>query len=174
MLLENAHDVGDLLAIIWAGPAPADNDPLTDVGGGEPDLEPVAHAGHLFRGAAPGAAVGLATTPLPAGDVAGEVAGVMGQRAGLGTAAGRSGLAGEPDVLGGELGPLAGHVVFAEDRLDRAHRLAGAAAGALAGRMQSIRSPSQMQSAGHSSTQVWSLTPMHGSVITYVMGGCPS
>ena len=32
MLLENAHDVGDLLAIIWAGSAPADNDPLTDVG----------------------------------------------------------------------------------------------------------------------------------------------
>jgi hypothetical protein len=158
MLLENAHDVGDLLAIIWAGPAPADNDPLTDVGRGEPDLEPVAHAGHLFRGAAPGAAVGLATTPSAAGDVAGEVVGVIGQRAGLGSAAGRSELAGEPDVLGGELGPLAGHVLFAEDRPDRAHRLAGAAAGALTGRMQSIRSPS----------------PMHGSVITYVIGGCPS
>ena len=82
MLLENAHDVGDLLAIIWAGPAPADNDPLTDVVRGEPDLEPVAHAGHLFRGAAPSAAVGLATTPSAAGDVAGEVAGVIGQRAG--------------------------------------------------------------------------------------------
>jgi hypothetical protein len=24
--------VGDLLAIIWAGPAPADHDPLADVG----------------------------------------------------------------------------------------------------------------------------------------------
>ena len=28
--------------------APADHDPLADVGGGEPDLEPVAHAGHLL------------------------------------------------------------------------------------------------------------------------------
>jgi hypothetical protein len=142
MLLENAHDVSDLLAIIWAGPAPADNDPLTDIGRGEPDLEPVAHAGHLFRGAAPGAAVGLATTPSAAGDVAGEVVGVIGQRAGLGSAAGRSKLAGEPDALGGEPGPLARHVVFAEDRLDRAHRLAGAAVDALAGRMQGIGSPS--------------------------------
>lgn len=49
MLFEDAKDVGDLLAVIWAGPAPADNDPLTDVGPGEPDREPVAHAGHLFR-----------------------------------------------------------------------------------------------------------------------------
>jgi hypothetical protein len=32
MLFEDAKDVGDLLAVIWAGPAPADNDPLTDVG----------------------------------------------------------------------------------------------------------------------------------------------
>src|SRR6266568_646590 len=102
MLLENAHDVGDLLAIIWAGPAPADNDPLTNVGRGEPDLEPVAHAGHLFRCAAPGAAAGLATTP----SAAGEVAGVLGQQTGLGSAARRSELAGEPDVLGGELGPI--------------------------------------------------------------------
>ncbi len=86
MLLENAHDVGDLLAIIWAGPAPADNDPLTDVGRSEPDLEPVAHAGHLFRGAAPGAAAGLATTPSAADDVAGEVAGVIRQQTGLGSA----------------------------------------------------------------------------------------
>jgi len=38
----------------------------------------------------------------------------------------------------------------------------------------SIRLPSQVQSAGHSPAQVWSLTPVHGSVITYVMGGCPS
>jgi hypothetical protein len=29
--------------------APADRDPLADVGGGDPDLEPVAHAGHLRR-----------------------------------------------------------------------------------------------------------------------------
>src|SRR5216684_2020001 len=93
MLLENAHDVGDLLAIIWAGPAPADNDPLTDVGRGEPDLEPVAHAGHLFRCAAPGAAVGLATKLSVSGDVAGELAGFLLQRAGFGSAVGRSALA---------------------------------------------------------------------------------
>jgi hypothetical protein len=57
----------------------------------------------------------------------------MGQRPVLAAMAGRSGLAEEPDVLAGELRPLAGHVVFADDRLDRAHRLAGAAVGALAG-----------------------------------------
>jgi hypothetical protein len=83
MLLENAHDVGDLLAVIWAGPAPADHDPLTDIGRCEPDLEPVAHAGHLFRVAVPCAAVGLAMAPSPAGDVAGDVVGVIGQRAGI-------------------------------------------------------------------------------------------
>ena len=66
MLFEDAKDVGDLLAVIWAGSAPADNDPLTDVGPGEPDREPVAHAGHLFRGLAARAAASLATTPLPA------------------------------------------------------------------------------------------------------------
>ncbi len=89
-LLQNAQHVGDLLATIWAGPAPADNDPLADVGHGEPDHEPVAHAGHLLQGAAPCAAVGLATTPSAAGDVAGDVAGVIEQRAGLGGFAGRS------------------------------------------------------------------------------------
>jgi len=52
MLFENAQHVGDLLAAIWAEPAPADHDPLANVGRGEPDLEPVAHAGHLLRGAA--------------------------------------------------------------------------------------------------------------------------
>jgi hypothetical protein len=83
MLLENAQDVGDLLAVIWAGPAPADHDPLTDIGRCEPDLEPVAHAGHLFRVAVPCAAVGLAMAPSPAGDVAGDVVGVIGQRAGI-------------------------------------------------------------------------------------------
>ena len=96
MLLENAHDVGDLLAIIWAGPTPADNNPLADIGRCEPDLEPVAQAGHPFRGAAPCAAVGLATAPSPAGDVAGDMVGVIGQRAGLGSAAGRSELVEEP------------------------------------------------------------------------------
>ena len=59
MLFEDAKDVGDLLAVIWAGPAPADNDPLTDVGPGEPDREPVAHAGHLFRGSPARAAASL-------------------------------------------------------------------------------------------------------------------
>ena len=34
----------------WA--APADHDPLADIGGCEADLEPVAHAGHLFPGRA--------------------------------------------------------------------------------------------------------------------------
>jgi hypothetical protein len=77
MLFEDAKDVGDLLAVIWAGPAPADNDPLTDVGPGEPDREPVAHAGHLFRGLAARAAASLATTPLPVGDVAGDAVGVI-------------------------------------------------------------------------------------------------
>jgi hypothetical protein len=115
------------------GPTPADHDPLTDIGRCEPDLEPVAQAGHPFRGAAPCAAVGLATAPSPAGDVAGDMVGVIGQRAGLGSAAGRSELVEEPDVLGGELRPLFGHVVFIEDRLDRAYRLAGAAVDALVG-----------------------------------------
>ena len=114
MLLENAQDVGDLLAAIGAGPTPADNDPLTDIGRCEPDREPVAHAGHLFRDSAPRAAIGLATTPLPVGDVAGDVVGVIRQRAGPGGAAGRAGLAGEPGLLDGQLGPLAGYVVFAE------------------------------------------------------------
>src|SRR5690348_12335364 len=45
-LLKDARDVGHLRAAFGAGP-PADHDPLADVGGGEPDLEPVAHAGHL-------------------------------------------------------------------------------------------------------------------------------
>jgi hypothetical protein len=81
MLLENAKDIGDLLAAIRARPSPADNDPLTDIGRCEPDREPVAYAGHLFQGSAPRAAIGLATTPLPAGDVAGEVVGVVAQRA---------------------------------------------------------------------------------------------
>ena len=50
ILLENAQDVGDLFAVTRAGPAPADHDPLADIGGCEADLEPVAHAGHLFPG----------------------------------------------------------------------------------------------------------------------------
>ena len=49
-LLKNAQDVGDLLAVTWSGPVPADHDPLADIAGCEPDLHPVAHDGHLFRG----------------------------------------------------------------------------------------------------------------------------
>jgi hypothetical protein len=48
MLLENAQDVGDLFAVACAGPAPADHDPLADIGGREPDFEPVAHVGQPF------------------------------------------------------------------------------------------------------------------------------
>jgi hypothetical protein len=38
ILFENAQDVGDPLAAIRAAPAPADHDPLANIGGGEPDL----------------------------------------------------------------------------------------------------------------------------------------
>src|SRR5712691_7060381 len=58
ILLENAQDVGDLFAVTRAGPAPADHDPLADIGGCEADLEPVAHAGHLFPGWAARAGTG--------------------------------------------------------------------------------------------------------------------
>jgi hypothetical protein len=37
-LLKDAQDIGDRLAVTWCGPAPADHDPLTDIGGCEPDL----------------------------------------------------------------------------------------------------------------------------------------
>jgi hypothetical protein len=133
MLLENAQDVGDLLAIIWAGPTPADNNPLADIGRCEPDLEPVAHAGHLFLGAAPCAAVGLATTPLPASDVTGDTVGVVGQRAGFRGAAWEPSWSKNLAFSVGELRPLVGHVVFVEDRLNRAYRLAGTAVDALVG-----------------------------------------
>lgn len=171
MLFENAQDVGDLLAVIWTGPAPANNDPLTDIGRSEPDLEPVAQAGHLFRGAAPCAAVGLATTPSPAGGVTGDVAGVIGQRAGLGGAARRSELVEEPGVLGGDLRPLVGHVVFAEDRLDRAYRLAGAAVVGV-----DVEHPLAFVDGVDRAfvTQVLSLTSMNGSEITDVMSGSTS
>src|SRR5260221_11726350 len=52
--LKNAQAVGHLLAASWAGP-PADHDPLADVGGGEPDLKPVAPTRPLSPGGAPGA-----------------------------------------------------------------------------------------------------------------------
>src|SRR5258708_2792828 len=131
--LKNAQDVGHLLAACWAGP-PADHDPLADVGGGEPDLKPVAQAGHLSRGGAPCALGGRAMAPAPAReDVAGDIFGVVRQRAGFGGAAGGAELVEELGVLNGELRPLVGHVVFVEDRLDRADRLAGAAVDALVG-----------------------------------------
>src|SRR5215472_8026192 len=83
--------------------------------------------------AAAASAVG-ATMPLPAGDhIAGDIFGVVGERAGLGGAARGAELVEEPCVLGGELGPLLGDVVFVEDRLDGADRLAGAAVDALVG-----------------------------------------
>ena len=164
-LLENAQDVGDLLAAIRAGPAPADNDPLTDIGRCEPDREPAAHAGHLFRGPAPRAATGLATTPLPAGDVAGGVAGVIRQRAGPGGAAGRAGRAGEPGVPGGEPGPPAGYVVFAEDRLHRADRPQAPPPAHSPGRLRGIGSPWRIQPAGHSPVQFLPVTSMPGPAI---------
>jgi hypothetical protein len=36
--LKDAQGVGDRLAVTWCGPAPADHDPLADIGGREPDL----------------------------------------------------------------------------------------------------------------------------------------
>src|ERR1039458_3875887 len=33
ILLENAQDVGDLFAVTWTGPSPADHDPLAHIGG---------------------------------------------------------------------------------------------------------------------------------------------
>jgi hypothetical protein len=36
--LEDAEDVGDHLTVTWNGPAPADHDPLADIGGRKPDL----------------------------------------------------------------------------------------------------------------------------------------
>jgi hypothetical protein len=49
-LLKNAQDVRDHLAAALCGPAPPDHDPLADIGGGEPDLKPVAHVGYLVAG----------------------------------------------------------------------------------------------------------------------------
>jgi hypothetical protein len=36
--LKDAQHIGDGLAATWFGPAPADHDPLADIGGCEPDL----------------------------------------------------------------------------------------------------------------------------------------
>jgi len=36
--LKDAQHIGDGLAVTWCGPAPADHDPLADIGGCEPDL----------------------------------------------------------------------------------------------------------------------------------------
>jgi len=49
-LLEDSQDVGDNLTAISGRPAPPDHDPLADIGGGEPDLKPVAHVGSLLAG----------------------------------------------------------------------------------------------------------------------------
>jgi hypothetical protein len=77
---------------------------------------------------------------LPAGDVASDMVGVVGQRAGLGGAAGAE-LAGKLRVLAGELGPRPG-----------------------------TSSSQTIASTGHSPAQALSLTPVHGSAITSVMG----
>jgi hypothetical protein len=37
-LLKDAQHVGNLLAVTWRGPTPADHDPLANIGGCEPDL----------------------------------------------------------------------------------------------------------------------------------------
>jgi hypothetical protein len=60
MLLEDAQDVGDLVAAVGAGAAPADHDPLADIGRCEPDLKPVAHTCHLTPSSASRAAVSCA------------------------------------------------------------------------------------------------------------------
>jgi hypothetical protein len=67
MLLEDAQDVRDLLAAIGAGAAPADHDPLADVGRCEPDLKPVVHACHMTPSSASRAVSRLVATPLPTG-----------------------------------------------------------------------------------------------------------
>jgi hypothetical protein len=46
-VFENAQHVGRQLAAVQLWWAPADCDPLANVGGGDPDHESVAHAGHL-------------------------------------------------------------------------------------------------------------------------------
>jgi len=52
-LFKNAQHVGHLLAVTRSWP-PADHHPLADIGGGEPDYQPVPHAGHLLPGGRPG------------------------------------------------------------------------------------------------------------------------
>jgi hypothetical protein len=88
MLLEDAQDVGDLLAAIGAGAAPADHDPLADIGRCQPDLKPVAHACHLSR-------LGVSRRIWPGHDAAADrgVAAAAGQRASAGRTAGRAGWA---------------------------------------------------------------------------------
>ena len=76
---ENARDVRNLLAVTWAGPPPADHDALAGIGRCEPDLQPLVslRLGFCSRD----------ILALPAGDVAGDILGVVGQRTGLGGAA---------------------------------------------------------------------------------------
>jgi hypothetical protein len=49
-LFQDAEDVGDRLPLARSGPTPANHDALPDIGGCEPDFEPVAHGGHLLAG----------------------------------------------------------------------------------------------------------------------------
>ncbi len=46
-LFQDAQDVSDRLPFARSGSTPADHDPLADIGGREPDLEPVAHGPSL-------------------------------------------------------------------------------------------------------------------------------
>jgi hypothetical protein len=48
--LQNAQHVRYLLTVTRSWTAPPDHDPLSDVCGGKPDDQPVAHAGHLLAG----------------------------------------------------------------------------------------------------------------------------
>ena len=52
-LLKHAQHVGHLLAVTRSWP-PADHHPLADIGRGEPDYQPVPHAGHLPPGGGSG------------------------------------------------------------------------------------------------------------------------
>src|SRR6185437_16091551 len=74
-VFEDAQHVGHLRGAIQLWWAPADGDPLADIGGGDPDHEPVAHAGDLLRwdrGWAGGSCRRMAIDPvsLPACDPA--------------------------------------------------------------------------------------------------------
>ncbi len=70
-LFKNAQHVGHLLAVARSWP-PADHDSLADIGGGKPDHQPVAHAGHLPAGGAARPRSDIwrgGMVALPAGDI---------------------------------------------------------------------------------------------------------